>query len=226
MENRGLPQKNVFEVLPSSGVEEIALGYLDHPATLYGEPWFHAVPGYTVDIVSLCLLCRILKPKTVFEIGTLKGYTSYHFALNTGADSRVYTLDLPLDQPVQRKLKTTLVDEWLVQGHAKTRSYCFDHTAVASKITCLFGDSAVFDYGPYERQVDLFFIDGAHSYEYVKSDTLQAVRCCHPGSVIVWHDFGRAGVNGVSTWLREFARTQPVYSVPGGSLAFAVLGAS
>jgi hypothetical protein len=52
---------------------------------------------------------------------------------------------------------------------------------------------------------------------------LHALVCCHPGSVIAWHDFGRMGVNGVTRWLVEFARTRPVYAIPGGSLAFTVI---
>jgi hypothetical protein len=94
---------------------------------------------------------------------------------------------------------------------------------IASKIQPLFGDSASFDYSPFIDRIDLFFIDGAHSYEYVRSDTLNALKCCRPGGVIAWHDFGRAGVNGVSRWLVEFSKQYPVFAVPGGSLAFCVL---
>src|SRR3712207_5275930 len=54
--------------------------------------------SYTADLVSLCLICRILKPRTIFEIGTFRGYTALHFALNTPDDARVYTLDLPSNQ--------------------------------------------------------------------------------------------------------------------------------
>lgn len=217
----GLPQKNVFDVLSAADVETIQLANLKLAWTPYGEPWFHNVASYAVDIVSLCLLCQILKPEVVFEIGTLRGYTAYHFALNSSSpEARIYTLDLPQDQPVTPKLKTTVVDEWHIRGHGAMQRYCFEGTPVADKITCLFGDSATFDFSPFEKQVDLFFIDGAHSYEYVRSDTLNALKCCHSGSVIAWHDFGRKGVNGVSKWLVELSQTYQIYSVPGGSLAF------
>jgi hypothetical protein len=106
---------------------------------------------------------------------------------------------------------------------AASRDYAFSGTPQAAKITCLWGDSAAFDYTPYHGQVDLFFIDGAHSYEYVRSDTQNALACCHAGSVIAWHDFGRVGVNGVSRWLVELARDRPVFAIPGGSLAFMVV---
>lgn len=163
---------------------------------------------------------QILKPRQVFEIGTLTGYTAFHFALNSPDDAKIYTLDLPMGEKIAPQLKTTMVDGTHIESHLGQRQYAFDNTAVAEKITCLFGDSAAFDFSPFHNQIDLFFIDGAHSYEYVRSDTLNALRCCHPGSVIAWHDFGRVGVNGVSKWILEFARTHQVYCVPGSSLAF------
>ena len=71
---QGMPQKNVYEVLANEGqtVEQIVLGNLSN-----GGSWFTAVPAYATDIVSLCLICRLLKPKMVFEIGTLTGYTAF-----------------------------------------------------------------------------------------------------------------------------------------------------
>jgi predicted O-methyltransferase YrrM len=216
----GLRQKNVFEVLPGPRVQSIVLGQLGgaNPAR---EPWLHATTSYTADLVSLCLLCQILRPRVVFEIGTLRGYTAYHFALNTGPDTEIYTLDLPPDGSARPSLATTVMDEAIIG--ALNRRYSFSETPEAGKITCLYGDSAVFDYTPYHARVDLFFIDGSHSYEYVRSDTQQALACCHPGSVIAWHDFGRMGVNGVTRWLVELARERPVYAIPGGSLAFMVV---
>jgi hypothetical protein len=219
--SRGLPQKNVFEVLPVSDVQAIELGQLG-PAPVT-RPWFNSLASYTADLINLCLLCRAVNPRVVFEIGTMNGYTALHFALNSPPDARVYTLDLPNDGSQMPQLPTTLIDDLHIDGHESYRRYSFENNAAESKITCLFGDSATFDYSPYEKRVDLFFIDGSHSYEYVRSDTLNGLNCCHPGSVIAWHDFGRVGVNGVSRFLMEFSRRAPVYAVPGGSLAFSVV---
>jgi hypothetical protein len=143
-----------------------------------------------------------------------------HFALNTPAESRIYTLDLPADR--QGVLSTTSIDDAHVAVHSLVRKYAWEDLAESSKITCLFGDSATFNYSSWHRQVDFFFIDGAHSYEYVRSDTLNAFECCQPGSVIAWHDYGRLGVNGVTRWLTELARTESIHVIPGGSLAFMV----
>ncbi|SRR5216684_5208625 len=215
-ENRKLPQKNIWEVLPSNNATPVVL------AGLAEDSWFGPVASYTADIVSLCLLCRHLNPKTIFEIGTLRGYTTYHLALNSPADTQIYTLDLPENQ-MDPQLQTTLVDDWHIEASHRDRRYIFDGTPEAHKITPLFHDSASFDFSPYHEKIDLFFIDGAHSYQYVRSDTLNAMQCCHKGSVIAWHDFGRTGVNGVSRWLVEFSKQHSIYAIPGGSLAFMIV---
>jgi methyltransferase family protein len=212
---RGAPQKTVAEVLGSSAAQSIRLGNLDT-----AEAWFWPQALYTQDIVSLCLICRIVEPRVVFEIGTLRGYTAYHFALNTPDDSTVYTLDLPRDGSVTASLPTSVVDELHVREGSVSASYCFDDRPEAAKITRLAGDSATFDFSPFHGKVDFFFIDGAHSYEYVRADTLNALECCRAGGVIAWHDYGKASLPGVSRWVDEFAKGRAVYSTPGGSLAF------
>lgn len=90
--------------------------------------------------------------------------------------------------------------------------FCFTGTREAQKIRLLQGDSATFDYSAFESKIDLFFIDGAHSYEYVRSDTGKAFRCVRPGEVIPWHDAGRTGVNGVTRWRREFSKKVSTYA--------------
>jgi len=214
---RGISQKNVFEVLGNGdAICDVRLALMPGK-----EHWFHPVSSYAVDIVSLCMLTRLVKPRVIFEIGTLRGYTTLHFALNAAVDVQVYTLDLPSNGTERPRLATTYIDDLHIAS--QKREYLFNGSAVEDTIQCLFGDTATFDFTPYNGKVDLFFIDGAHSYEYVRSDTLNALRCCHPGSVVAWHDFGRMGVNGVSKWLVEFSKDHQIYSVPGGSLAFMVV---
>ena len=216
--SRGLPQKNVHEVLACADVEPVRLGGLARNRT-----WLHSVSSYATDIVSLCLLARALRPRRVFEIGTLDGYTAWHFALNAPESCEVFTLDLP-KQPKQPALRTTWMDDRHIEHSVALDTYLFDGTPEAARIKPLFGDSATFDYTPYHDSVDLFFVDGAHSYEYVRSDTQHALACCRRGGVIAWHDYGRFGLNGVSRWLHELnAQTgHAIQCVPGGSLAFMV----
>jgi predicted O-methyltransferase YrrM len=215
---RSVRQKNVFEVLPSKGVVTLALAGLDT-----GETWFWPQALYTQDIVSLCMLCRIIRPKVVFEIGTLDGYSAHHFALNTTEGARIFTLDLPRGEDAQPGLPTTAIDELHIRSRTESATYHFAGSAAAKKITALSGDSATFDFSPYHRAVDLFFIDGAHSYEYTRSDTRNALKCCRPGGVIAWHDYGKASLPGVSRYIDELAKQRAIYAIPGGSLAFMVV---
>ncbi len=208
-----LQQKFVFEVLPSAQVQEIKLAKLKESGI-----YFSSLPGFTQDLVNLCLLCRTLKPRVIFEIGTLTGYTALQFALDAPG-AQVYTLDLPGAQ--LPSLPTTLMDSHHINSHRQIKQLDFeDLDEVRERIHCLYGDSATFDFSPFHGKVDLFFADGSHSYEYVKSDTRNALRCRCPKGWIAWHDFGRAGVNGVSRYLFELAQAREIYSIPGGSLAF------
>jgi len=208
---RGLPQMTVFEAL---GVAPQPLDVTLHPRW---PLWFQPEAWLTADLVNLCVVCRAVQPKVVFEIGTSIGYTSLHFALNSPPETKIYTLDLPPERSAS--LATTWMDQDMIHSHS--REYLFRQESAGEKVTTLYGDSATFDFGPYRQAVDLFFIDGAHSYEYVKNDTEKALDCVRPGGVIAWHDYGRAGTNGVSRYLEELAHEQgrPVRSLVGSTIA-------
>jgi predicted O-methyltransferase YrrM len=239
---RGIPEKFVFEVLP--GEKHYALAIANFHCE---EGWMRRTGSYSTDLISLCQLCHAIDPGAIFEIGTLRGYTALHMAMNSRSDCRIFTLDLPKnDSPEKRtanrglpendssknhpaksathpavRLRTTLMDD--LHSHMEVGEYYFHQTPHASRIHPLFGDSAAFDFSPYRGKIDLFFVDGAHSYDYVRSDTENGLRCLRPGGVIAWHDFGRMGLNEVSKYVLELSRDLAVYSVPGGSLAFAVV---
>jgi predicted O-methyltransferase YrrM len=214
---RGIPEKFVFEVLPGNRQYELAIANFQCE-----EGWMRRTGSYSTDLISLCQLCHVLNPKMIFEIGTLRGYTALHMAMNSSPECRIFTLDLPKDnaKPAVR-LPTTLMDD--LHSGMEVGEYYFGVTPHASRIQLLFGDSAAFDFSPYHGNIDLFFIDGAHSYDYVRCDTEYALQCVRPGGVIAWHDFGRVGLNQVSKYIRELSRKLTIFSVPGGSLAFAVL---
>src|SRR5260370_8200661 len=96
------------------------------------------------------------------------------------------------------QLQKTLVDDWHIEASQRDRRYIFDGTPEAHKITPLFHDSASFHFSPYHEKIDLFFIDGAHSYQYVRSNTLNAMHCCRKRSVIAFHDSARTRTSDVS----------------------------
>lgn len=206
----GIPQKHVYEVLSTGGVFPVNLAI--NPRRPY---------AFGIDLICLCLICRLLQPKLVFEIGTLHGFIAFHFALNTLPDCKIYTLDLPKDRTILPGHQT-LGDREITEEYFSYKGYFFDNTDAASKINLLFGDSTTFDYSEFHGKVDFFFIDGSHSYEYVRSDTLNALKCCHPGSIIAWHDFGQVGVgsHGLSRWIVELSKQYQIYWEPRSLVAF------
>jgi len=209
-----LPQKHVWEVLGSEQTSVVLYGNA-------AKEWFRPVASFTADLVSICMICQILKPKLIFEIGTFHGAGALHWAGNA-PDAEVYTLDLP--PSASPSLSVTEVDRAHIKEHSETGKMAFAGEPEAKRIHCLYGDSATFDFSSFAGKVDLFFIDGAHSYEYVRNDTLRAFSCCKPGSVVAWHDYGRVGFNGVSRWLHELSREgRNIYRIPGGSLAYTQL---
>ena len=209
----GLPQRQFHQAFDTP--DHLSLDLL--PTGEY-VTWWDAT--YTKDILYLAMLARVISPKTVFGIGPLRGCTALLFALNTSPESVVHTLDLPPDGSEPPSLSTTLIDDDHIRQHARTSGYMYGCHNAGVKVKQLYGDSARFDFSPYFSRVDLFFIDGAHSYEYVRSDTMNALSCVRNGGVVVWHDYGRWGVNGVSRWLHELARSgKDVWRLPGSSLA-------
>jgi hypothetical protein len=63
-----------------------------------------------------------------------------------------------------------------------------------------------FDFSPYFDSIDLFLIDGAHNYKAVASDTEAAFRCVKKNGIIMWHDYGRFGINKVSSFLHSLRK--------------------
>lgn len=208
-----LHKQSVSEVYPGLLTDaKLNFPQLDHA-------WKWEDPSYLADLVHLGLLCTAIRPRTVFEIGTSTGYSSLFLAANSPPEVQIWTLDL-LAGDSMTTTPLTARDRDIANWCHKEEP-CFTRHPLGRKIQRLYGDSANFDFAPYRHSVDLFFIDGAHTYEYVRSDTLNALRCCHPGSVIAWHDFGRSGLSrGVTKWLERLNQVAKVYTTPGSSIAF------
>lgn len=129
------------------------------------------------DYYFLCKIAEVRKIKTYFEIGTWIGLSAYNIVHNLGSNVEVYTLDLPYDHPEIKFYNIPLN----ILGH-----YCKGFT----NIHCLKDDSKNFDFIAFEGKIDLVFIDGNHSFEYVKNDTQKSLKLLkNDNSIIVWHDY-------------------------------------
>jgi predicted O-methyltransferase YrrM len=123
----------------------------------------------------------------VFEIGTFDGRTTLNIAANIAPDGKVYTLDLPESGLRKTKFQLEPGERSFV---AKENSGAkFINTEFAAKITQLYGDSATFNFSSYLGRMGLVFVDGSHTYEYVRQDSETALRLTADGGIILWHDY-------------------------------------
>jgi predicted O-methyltransferase YrrM len=206
------PRRLVAELPP------IALNDLipDPAAILLKEPIGRDGNVSLLELFVIAHLVRVSDPEVIFEIGTFDGRTTLNLAAN--ANGRVVTLDLPAAQMDATQLPLDPSDAKYISKQVSGER--FRGTPEANRITQVFGDSAVFDFSPWDGQVDFVFIDGAHSKEYVLSDTQRALRMLRPtGGIILWHDYD-ASFDGVTEALHEIARAgSPVRRIAGTSLA-------
>jgi predicted O-methyltransferase YrrM len=143
------------------------------------------------ELAYLAIITRVVSPKSVFEIGTFRGRTALTFALNSDPDCVVYTLDLPPDGRAAAKRYASTADQTIIDRSETGIDY--KAKDVSFKIRQLYGNSLSFDFTSYAGEIDLVFIDGAHHYEAVKSDTQNALRMLRSGGWVVWHDFANYG---------------------------------
>lgn len=155
----------------------------------------------------------------IFEIGTFDGRTTLNLALNSESPGKVFTLDLPPDQ--ETKFDIAQGERHFVDKPVSGQRYLNAKERYPDKVARieqLFGDSATFDYSPYEGKCGLVFVDGSHAYDYAMSDTKNAMRLVRPGGSIIWHDYGVW--KGVTTALEELEQKEKLglRSIAGTSL--------
>lgn len=170
------------------------------------------------ELVYLAAATRLLGPRKIFEIGTFKGRTTAVFALNA-PEAEIVTLDLPPDYApdAQAYIRS---DAELVRTRNPVEF--IERYGVGPQCRQVLCDSKLFDPSPHADSVDLAFIDGAHTYDYVRNDTEKIARMMRPDGLVFWHDYGGKGrFRGITTYLHELASRFPVYRVPGTTLAWA-----
>lgn len=181
------------------------------------------LPGDGIDnsiaeLAYLALITRAVKPERIFEIGTFHGRTALNFALNSGPEAVIYTLDLPPEERIDAVRRAHPADAALIKK-SDTGLY-FRQRVESSQIHQLYGDSVQFDFTPYLGKIDLVFIDGAHDYRTASTDTTNALRIIKPGGWIVWHDFGNYGdYNDVTRAVLDLLPPSGVFQIDNTQLA-------
>jgi len=151
---------------------------------------FYSFPniGASISLQESAALVALLKSvgaKRVFEFGTYKGVSTTQIALNLAEDGQIYTLDLPEDQSSYSLQISKESERAIAREEGKGTLIPKD---LLSKISFLRIDSARFDPKPFEGSMDLVFVDGAHSSDYIENDTQKGWQMLRRGGVMVWHD--------------------------------------
>jgi SAM-dependent methyltransferase len=135
--------------------------------------------------ILIGLTVQAVGARRIFEIGTFDGSTTRVLADIAGEGAEVFTLDLPEAEFDHTQRPPPGFDGERIGTK-------FRGAAVQPRIKQLFGDSLKFDFSPYERYIDLVFVEGAHDYLHGLADSRTALRLVRPGGAVLWHDFSEA----------------------------------
>src|SRR3989344_4395827 len=113
--------------------------------------------GSRLECEVMAKLCKLQKPKKIFEIGTFEGGTTLIMAMNS-PEAEIYTLDLPWINQPDRKEEIGNSNQFYIDNRKKI---VFEDTHYAKRVVKSFGDFLGGDYGRNEReyhQLDRFEI--------------------------------------------------------------------
>lgn len=208
-----LPRLELTEIIP--GTETASVTILEA---------FNRVLGRNLEIEELADLLAIAKctgAKRILEVGTFDGTTTLNLAANTAADALVVTLDLPPDWDGELSLPTP--KEFRNATAKRDVGRRFRDTPYEPKIRQVYGDSAKLDWSTLPGPFDLIFVDACHHYNYVLSDTQNALKYAHAQKgLIIWHDYGY--VKDVSDVVDETSAKIKVQAIAGTRMAVGFVG--
>ncbi len=176
-----------------------------------------------IEALSIAYIAKVTHPKKVFEIGTFDGFSTYHLSMNSDPDTKIYTLNLPLevDNTKQHHKKISLLDyhdDNHTHSGLKKIGVLYENSPAANRVSQLLGDSLVFDFSPFRGSMDLVFIDGGHSLECVSSDTKNAFNMLSNKGLIIWHDFN-VQHRDIYNFLMKLSKDRKIFWLAGTRLA-------
>src|SRR5262245_23350608 len=185
---------------------------IDIQATLVDVGGYRGRPDW--ERLFLASVARSCGEKPCFEIGTASGNTTVLLAAN--AEGIVFTLDLPDSAEWQPALARLVSDDEVRKSRKRAE---FIRKNPRPNIVELTGDSPHFNHPEYQDRIRLFFVDDAHSREYVRSDPMNAAWCCRDDGVVIWDDF--TTTRDVTKHIRALkAAGVQVFGLRGTRLAF------
>jgi predicted O-methyltransferase YrrM len=157
--------------------------------------WEHEQSNGNIRISELAFInlmaLNAVDGSNIFEIGTFDGRTALNLAFSSPDSCKILTLDLKPDMNTEYALangERHMVEKEM--SGARIERYRKTNHQITKKMHQLYGDSARFDFTPYYNSCSLVFVDGSHAYDYVLSDTREALKMVKKGGIIIWHDYG------------------------------------
>jgi len=217
---RGLVGIYQEQVAGQSPLPQVKFDQLVGPDTVLKLADFHGREGnvtlYELSVISAIVSHR--RPRVLLEIGTFDGNTTLQMAHNSPEDARIYTLDLPPDGDATAALAPGDA-AYIADRQKLDRKYA--GTSVGHKVVQCLGDSATYDFHSIleHGRPELVFIDGSHSYDYVRNDTEKVLEILAPGGAVLWHDYVPAWP-GVMSYLEDLHTRMPLRCIEGTALVY------
>jgi hypothetical protein len=183
---RQIPQVSLRQILSSDPVISVVGTYSYVDGSLSWQ-----------DLAALLSIAVDRQPASVVEIGTLHGHTTRLLAINL-PHAQISTIDLPPETDPDQPGVLQRDDQHLIKARRLGREFRSDPSI--TNVTQILGDTATIQF----PRADFFYIDGAHSYDYVRNDTEKAL-ACDDTRTVVWHDCDRFH-DGVTRYLREMVQ--------------------
>jgi len=200
--------RSIFELFPQAAGNRVVLEHIPCEGLLTPLE----------QLACLALITKCLQPRAIFEIGTYRGRTALNFALNSPKDCTIHTLDLPPGMRLGDDLRQNSADRDLIR--ASSPGACYEGKDVAYKIEQLYGDSKTFDFAPYRRSVDIVYVDAAHDYEAVCSDSENALAMVRANGCVIWDEFANYGeYNDVTRGIQDVVGVENIVHVENTQLA-------
>ena len=175
-----------------------------------------------LDVLATIAIATAANPGVVLEIGTFIGRTTSCLAENLPS-ATIHTVDLPPDFDPGSDAETRLKKDDFHLIASRTVGRCFRGTPLESRIVQHFGDTASWDFGK-AAGAELFFIDGSHTYDYVRNDTERCRALCPGKGTFIWHDCDPTHPGVVRFLNEEIKKGHRIFRVAGTSVAFSTSG--
>lgn len=136
------------------------------------------IPGGSgvLDYVLIKIIAKMFEKKTYLEIGT---YIGESINIMSEVCEKLYSVTAPIDSNYGMR-------NWCKCCNIPHHS---GKLVDSARVITFYTDSKKFDFSRVGGEVDIYFVDGDHSYSGVFHDTRNIFLNRKDDSIIIWHDF-------------------------------------